>query len=83
MIFNRLIVLRAEHSVSRAALAEATGVNAQTIGFIERGDYYPSLELAFKLATYFELPLEAVFSDGPFRKLSHEVYGKKEQSHEK
>ncbi len=82
MIFNRLVVLRAERGVSRAEVAEAVGVNAQTIGFIERGDYYPSIELAFKLAAYFELPLEAVFSDGPFKKLSEEVYGKKDVTHE-
>jgi len=76
-IYNRLPVLRAERGVSRQQLATAVGVHAQTIGFIERGDYFPSLELAFKIARYFDLPLEAVFLDEPFPALSDVVYKKK------
>jgi putative transcriptional regulator len=49
-------------------------VNPQTIGFLERGDYTPSLELAFKIAEHFGLPVEAVFSPRPFRPLSEQVY---------
>jgi DNA-binding XRE family transcriptional regulator len=55
-------------------LAEAVGVNPQTIGFLERGDYIPSLELAFKISRYFRLPMEAVFSPDPFRPLSEQLY---------
>ena len=50
MIHNRLNVLRAERGISRKDLADAVGVNFQTIGYIERGDYSPSLELALKIA---------------------------------
>jgi len=65
-IHNRLTVLRAERNLSRKALAEAVGVNYQTIGYLERGDYQPSLELALKLAAYFDLPVERVFSLQPY-----------------
>jgi putative transcriptional regulator len=73
-IFNRISVLRAERGLSRQALADAVGVNYQTIGFLERGDYSPSLALAFALSSYFELPVEAIFSQKPFRPLSEQLY---------
>lgn len=74
-LFNRIAVLRAERGVSRQDLAEAVGVNYQTIGFLERGDYGPSLKLAFAIAEYFRLPIDAIFSTQPFRPLSEQVYG--------
>jgi DNA-binding XRE family transcriptional regulator len=52
--------------LSRQDLAAKTGVNYQTIGFIERGDYSPSLELAFTIAEVFGVGVETVFSDKPF-----------------
>ncbi|MBS3966434.1 MAG: helix-turn-helix transcriptional regulator [Truepera sp.] len=69
-LYNRLPVLRAERGLSRQELADAVGVNYQTIGYLERGDYNPSLELAFKLAEYFGLPIEAIFSTRPLKPLS-------------
>jgi putative transcriptional regulator len=74
MLYNRIAVLRSERALSCLALAREVGVNPQTIGFLERGDYTPSLELAFKIACYFKLPVEAVFSPDPFRPLSEQVY---------
>lgn len=74
-LFNRIAVLRAERGLSRSALANALEINYQTVGYIERGDFNPSLELAFRISEYFGLPLEAVFSRKPFRPLSEEVYG--------
>ena len=74
-LYNRIAVLRAERGVSRQDLAEAVGVNYQTIGFLERGDYGPSLKLAFAIAEYFRLPIDAIFSTQPFRPLSEQVYG--------
>jgi len=68
-IYNRLAVLRAERGLSRQALAEAVGVNYQTVGFLERGDYNPSLSLAFALSEYFGVPIEAIFSPRPFQPL--------------
>lgn len=76
-VHNRLAVVRAEWEVTRQSLAEAAGVHYQTIGYIERGQYNPSLDLALKIAKYFELPVEALFSLEPFRPLTDEVYGRK------
>lgn len=76
-LYNRIAVLRAERGLSRQALAEALGVNYQTIGYMERGDYNPSLELAFRASEYFGLPIEAIFARTPFRPLSEAIYGKK------
>lgn len=59
-------MLRAERGMSRRELAEAVGVHYQTIGYLERGEYSPSLALAFRIAEVFELPLTEVFSDRPF-----------------
>lgn len=73
MLYNRIGVFRAERQVSRKTLAEATGVNVQTIGYLERGDYFPSLELALKIARFFAVPVEVVFSLDPFEPLSVQV----------
>lgn len=75
VIHNRVKVLRVERGLSRQELAEALGINYQTVGYIERGDYNPSLELAFRICEHFGLPVEAVFSREPFRPLSQELYG--------
>jgi putative transcriptional regulator len=69
MIYNRVALLRTEQGISRQELAEKVGVNYQTIGFIERGDYSPSLELAFKLAEVFGVEITTVFSDTQFQPL--------------
>lgn len=76
-IYNRLGVLRAERQMSRADLANRIGVNPQTVGALERGDHYPSLDLAFRICAVFDLPVEAVFSRTEFTPLSAEVYGRK------
>lgn len=73
-IHNRLAVLRAERGQSRRDLAEAVGVHYQTIGYLERGEYAPSLALAFRIARHFDLPVEAVFSDRPMGPMSAVVY---------
>ena len=70
VIHNRLPMLRAERGWSRKHLAELIGVNYQTIGYLERGDFNPSLELAFRLSAVFERPIEAIFSTEPFQPLS-------------
>jgi putative transcriptional regulator len=73
-LFNRIAVLRTERQLSRQQLADAVGVNYQTIGYIERGEYNPSLELAFRFAEVFGLPIEAIFSRQQLRPLSEELY---------
>ncbi|MBO0834116.1 MAG: helix-turn-helix transcriptional regulator [Actinobacteria bacterium] len=74
-VHNRLAVLRAERGLSRKQLADKLGINFQTVGYIERGDYNPSLELALTIAEFFRLPVEAIFSLKPMAPLSAEVFG--------
>ena len=74
-LYNRIAVLRAERGLTRQHLADALGINYQTVGYLERNDYNPSLELAFRISEFFRLPLEAIFSRTPFRPLSEELYG--------
>jgi DNA-binding XRE family transcriptional regulator len=74
-LYNRIPVLRAERGLSRSDLADALDINAQTVGYLERGDFNPSLELALRISEYFGLPIEAIFSRKPFRPLSEELYG--------
>ncbi|MFB9802550.1 helix-turn-helix transcriptional regulator [Streptomonospora salina] len=66
---NRIAVLRAERGVSRRQLAEALGVHYQTVGYLERGEYNPSLHLALRIAKYFGVPAEVVFSTEPFPRI--------------
>jgi putative transcriptional regulator len=47
--------------MSRLELAELVGVNSQTIGYLERGEYNPSLALAFRLSDVFGLTVEKIF----------------------
>ncbi|WP_291427161.1 helix-turn-helix transcriptional regulator [Deinococcus sp.] len=58
-IHNRLKVLRAERGLTRRELAEAIGVNTQTIGYLERGTYTASLDIAFRLSEFFGPPIAA------------------------
>ena len=67
--YNRIAMLRAERGISRRDLAEALDVHYQTIGYLERGEYSPSLYLALKIAEYFEIPMEVIFSTTPFPRI--------------
>ena len=70
VVHNRIALLRAEQGVSRRDLASALGVHYQTVGYIERGDNSPSLDLALRIAAFFGVPVEAVFSLAPFPRIS-------------
>ncbi|MEV6770669.1 helix-turn-helix transcriptional regulator [Nocardia sp. NPDC051030] len=72
VLFNRIAMLRAERGISRRELAEALGVHYQTVGYLERGEYSPSLHLALRVAQYFEVPVEVVFSTTPFPRIGSE-----------
>lgn len=65
-VHNRIAMLRAERGISRRQLSEALGIHYQTVGYLERGEYSPSLELALRIAEYFEVPVEVIFSLTPF-----------------
>ncbi len=58
---NTLRDLRAERGWTQADLSEELGVSRQTINAIETGKYDPSLPLAFRIATLFGRPIEAIF----------------------
>jgi putative transcriptional regulator len=62
---NRIAELRERAGLSRVELAVRVRVNPQTIGYLERGEYNPSLVLAFRLADLFQLPVEQVFRREP------------------
>ena len=70
IVHNRIAVLRADRRVSRRQLAQALGVHYQTVGYLERGEYAPSLYLALRIARYFDVPVESVFSLEEFPPLS-------------
>ena len=67
---NRIALFRNDRNVSRRELAEAVGVNPQTIGYLERGDYNPRLDLGLKIAAYFDVPVDLIFSLTPFPSLT-------------
>ena len=68
-VHNRIAVLRADRRVSRRELAEALGVHYQTVGYLERGEYSPSLHLALRIAAFFGVPVEVLFSLDPFPRI--------------
>jgi len=81
VLHNRLAVMRTERGLSRQELADALDVNYQTIGYLERGEYNPSLDLALRAAEYFGVPVEAIFSRKPFKPMSEQLYGASASAH--
>ena len=60
-VHNRIEELRLKVGMSRQELADAVGVHYQTIGYIERGEYSPSLVLALQIANKLAVRIEDVF----------------------
>ncbi len=75
-VHNRIALLRAEQGVTRRELADALGVHYQTVGYLERGEYNPSLHLALRIAAFFRVPVEVVFSVTPFPRISDTAEGR-------
>lgn len=73
MLFNRINLFRQERGLSRKELADLVSVNPQTIGYLERGDYRPTVELALKLARAFGVSVEALFALEPFPSLAEQL----------
>lgn len=69
-LHNRVEEARSLLGLSRSDLADEVGVHYQTIGYIERGEYNPSLSLALKLAKALKVEVSQIFSTKPFRKES-------------
>ncbi|NHN33645.1 helix-turn-helix transcriptional regulator [Paenibacillus agricola] len=61
-LHNRVRELRARDRLSQADLAQLIGASRQTIALIERGDYAPSIVLALRIASVFQVQVEAIFS---------------------
>lgn len=63
---NNIRTLRFHNNeMTQQQLADAVGVSRQTIVAIEKGKYSPSLELAFRLAAAFNIPIQDVFTYTP------------------
>jgi putative transcriptional regulator len=60
-IKNKINELRTEKKMTQQALADAVGVTRATINAMEKGAYNPSLELAFRLARFFETDIQKIF----------------------
>ncbi|MDY5840161.1 MAG: helix-turn-helix domain-containing protein [Corynebacterium camporealensis] len=65
-----MALLRTDRKVSRRQFAEALGIHYQTVGYLERGESSPSLHLALRIARYFDVPVESVFSLEEFPRLT-------------
>jgi DNA-binding XRE family transcriptional regulator len=79
-IYNRIGVLRRERGISRKELADVIGVNVQTVGYLEREEYNPSLDLAMRISEFFGLPIELIFATEPLKPMSEQLleYRRKE-----
>lgn len=65
-IRNRIRILRFHHGeMTQQELADQVGVTRQTVNAVENGKYAPSLEVAFRIAAVFDVPLEEVFQYEP------------------
>ena len=58
---NRIKELRARHKFTQSDLAQKVGVRRETIVFLEKGKYNPSLQLAYEISRVFDLKIEDIF----------------------
>jgi putative transcriptional regulator len=72
-VANRVEDLRTRANLSRQELAEAVGVHYQTIGYIERGEYSPSLVLALSIASVLGGQCRRDFLAKRGRQMSNEI----------
>ena len=61
LVGNRIEAMRTKVGMSRQELADEVGVHYQTIGYIERGEYSPSLVLALRISKSLGLKIEDLF----------------------
>ncbi len=54
-------------------MAEAIGVNPQTVGYLEREDYNPSLDLALRISEFFGFQVEFIFSTSKLKPMSEKL----------
>jgi len=82
-IYNRISILRKGRGISRKELAGEIGVNFQTVGYLEREEYNPSLDLAFRISEFFNLPIDMVFSTRPMKSIEKILLEKEIDKHGK
>ncbi|MDD4976207.1 MAG: helix-turn-helix transcriptional regulator [Bacteriovorax sp.] len=61
ILTNQIHVLRAEKKITQQELADKIGVTRATVNALEKGNYNPSLELAFRLSLYFKKNIQEIF----------------------
>ena len=61
-VFNQIEQIRTDLGLSRQELADLVGVHYQTIGYLERGEYSPSLVLALRIAKVLKMEVSELFS---------------------
>jgi DNA-binding XRE family transcriptional regulator len=67
-VYNRIEEARTSQGLSRQELADKVGVHYQTIGYLEREEYSPSLVLALRISKSLNLEISELFSLIPFKK---------------
>ncbi len=67
-VYNRIEEVRLALGLSRQDLADKVGVHYQTIGYLEREEYSPSLVLALRISMALDADLSELFSLTPFKK---------------
>ena len=67
-VYNRIEEARSAQGLTRQDLADKVGVHYQTIGYLEREEYSPSLVLALRIAKALNQEVSELFSQTPFKK---------------
>ena len=67
-VYNRIEEARTAQGFTRQELADKVGVHYQTIGYLEREEYSPSLVLALRIAKALNQEVSGLFSQSPFKK---------------
>lgn len=62
MLDNNIAKLRSKLKISQQELADGIGVSRKTISTVETGRFTPSVVIALKLAAYFQVTVESIFS---------------------
>lgn len=68
MYENNLYAIRKKRHISQDRLADALGINRKTVRLIESGQTNPSLSMAYRIATYFEMLVTEIFPEDAYQK---------------
>lgn len=65
-------VERARHGINQSQLAKATGISRQTIHAIENGKWVPNIRIGLKIAGFFKVSIEYLFTTEHYKRLQNE-----------